>query len=156
MDFNEIAGMWDTERRIKRAKQISDFILSQIDIDKNSVLLDFGCGTGLISQNMINHVSKVIGYDQSEKMLEIFDSKFFDIKDKVISTNTLDDFNECIDIVLSSMVFHHIEDIDCTMQYLRKSLKVNGKLMIIDLDKDDGSFHKDEIDFKGNHGFYRK
>ncbi|NTW91083.1 MAG: class I SAM-dependent methyltransferase, partial [Erysipelotrichaceae bacterium] len=51
MNFNDEANTWDTDKRIKRSKQISDFILKNIEIEKESTLLDFGCGTGLISQN---------------------------------------------------------------------------------------------------------
>lgn len=156
MNFNDEANTWDTDRRIKRSKQISDFILKNIEIEKESTLLDFGCGTGLISQNFINVVSRIVGYDQSEGMLEVFNNKFQNLLGRVSSTNTLDGLNNTIDIVISSMVFHHISDIDRALIDLRKVLRDNGKLIIIDLDRDDGSFHRDELDFNGHNGFDRE
>ena len=53
MDFNEIAKEWDSDRRIQRAIKISDLIFSKSIIERETILLDYGCGTGLISQNFI-------------------------------------------------------------------------------------------------------
>jgi ubiquinone/menaquinone biosynthesis C-methylase UbiE len=156
MNFNDEANTWDTERRIKRSKQICDFVLRNVEIDKENTLLDFGCGTGLISQNFVNVVSRIVGYDQSEGMLEVFNSKFQNLLGNVRSTNTLDGLDDSIDIVISSMVFHHISDIDRALIDLRKVLRDDGKLIIIDLDRDDGSFHKDELGFNGHNGFDRE
>jgi ubiquinone/menaquinone biosynthesis C-methylase UbiE len=156
MNFNDEANTWDTERRIKRSKQICDFVLRNVEIDKENTLLDFGCGTGLISQNFVNVVSRIVGYDQSEGMLEVFNSKFQNLLGNVRSTNTLDGLDDSIDIVISSMVFHHISDIDRALIDLRKVLRDDGKLIIIDLDRDDGSFHRDELGFNGHNGFDRE
>ena len=156
MNFNDEANTWDTERRIKRSKQICDFVLRNVEIDKENTLLDFGCGTGLISQNFVNVVSRIVGYDQSEGMLEVFNSKFQNLLGNVRSTNTLDGLDDSIDIVISSMVFHHISDIDRALIDLRKVLRDDGKLIIIDLDRDYGSFHRDELGFNGHNGFDRE
>lgn len=155
MDFNKIAKEWDSDRRIQRAIKISDFILSKCIIEKDTTLLDYGCGTGLISQNFIHHVNRIIGYDTSKSMLEIFNHKFREFGDRVVSVDRLDQFNNEVDIVISSMVFHHIEDINNSFKENYKILKENGELIIVDLDIDDGTFHRDEIGFKGHNGFDR-
>lgn len=155
MNFNDEAKNWDSERRVKRAKQISDFIKRIININPNNVMLEFGCGTGLITSNLINNVSKIIGYDQSENMLDVFNSKFIDMKDKVIGTDNLIGLDSKVDIVISSMVFHHIENINQSLNDIKKVLKKHGELIIVDLDLDDGSFHSNEIGFKGHNGFDR-
>lgn len=156
MDFNKFAHNWDTDRRIQRAKTISNFIMSKCKIDKNYILLEYGCGTGLISSHFVNHVSKIIGYDTSDTMLEVFNTKFQEFNDRVSSTSNLVLFENSIDIVLSSMVFHHIMDIDLSFKEIHKVLRKNGYVFIIDLDQDDGSFHKDELDFSGHNGFNRE
>ncbi|MDP4092102.1 MAG: methyltransferase domain-containing protein, partial [Bacillota bacterium] len=56
-------------------------------------------------------------------------------------------------IIYTSMVLHHISDLDTTQKHLYEMLTYNGYLCIIDLVEDDGSFHKDELDFKGHNGF---
>lgn len=153
MDFNAQANHWDTDRRKQRAKQISALIREKLEFTGDEVLLDYGCGTGLISFNLSQGVGTVVGYDSSLQMLEVFNSKID--SNKILSTNSLESYNNHFDCVVSSMVFHHIMNLDETLDDIYRILKVDGKLLIVDLDLDDGSFHRDELDFKGHNGFER-
>ena len=153
MDFNAQANHWDTGRRKQRAKQISALIREKLEFTGDEVLLDYGCGTGLISFNLSQGVGTVVGYDSSLQMLEVFNSKID--SNKILSTNSLESYNNHFDCVVSSMVFHHIMNLDETLDDIYRILKVDGKLLIVDLDLDDGSFHRDELDFKGHNGFER-
>lgn len=153
MDFNAQANHWDTDRRKQRAKQISALIREKLQFTGDEVLLDYGCGTGLISFNLSQGVGTVVGYDSSLQMLEVFNSKID--SNKILSTNYLESYNNHFDCVVSSMVFHHIMNLDETLDDIYRILKVDGKLLIVDLDLDDGSFHRDELDFKGHNGFER-
>ena len=153
MDFNAQANHWDTGRRKQRAKQISALIREKLEFTGDEVLLDYGCGTGLISFNLSQGVGTVVGYDSSLQMLEVFNSKID--SNKILSTNSLESYNNHFDCVVSSMVFHHIMNLDEALDDVYRILKVDGKLLIVDLDLDDGSFHRDELDFKGHNGFER-
>ena len=156
MNFNNEANTWDTDRRIKRAKLISDFINKKVTLHSEMNVLEFGCGTGLISFNLYPLVKSVIGYDTSEKMLEVFNQKMNDLNLSTVNiTNNLMTYTNQIDCVISSMVFHHILDIKTQLIELSKILKIGGQLFIVDLDLDDGSFHQDELDFVGHNGFDR-
>lgn len=157
MNFNEIAETWDTERRINRAKEISNFIKSRVTINKDMTMLEFGCGTGLITFNFVDDVTKMIGYDSSEKMLEVFNEKIIKLKTtNVYSTSDLQSQNNQINLVISSMVFHHIIDINTSLKEIFDVLKSNGDLFIVDLDLEDGSFHRIETEFYGHNGFDRE
>ena len=57
------------------------------------------------------------------------------------------------DLIYTSMALHHIKDIETTLNTLYNLLSKSGHLCIVDLVKDDGSFHKDESDFDGHNGF---
>lgn len=156
LNFNDIALMWDTDRRIKRAKVISDFIKEKVRLHSEMNVLEFGCGTGLISFNLYQSVNKIIGYDTSEKMIDVFNRKINELNAiNVSSTTDLLKYSNQIDCVLSSMVFHHILDIKSQLYELSKVLTSKGELFIVDLDKEDGSFHKDEVGFDGHNGFDR-
>ena len=156
MNFNNEANTWDTDRRIKRAKLISDFINKKATLHSEMNVLEFGCGTGLISFNLYPLVKSVIGYDTSEKMLEVFNQKINDLNLSTVNiANNLMTYTNQIDCVISSMVFHHILDIKTQLIELSKILKIGGQLFIVDLDLDDGSFHQDELDFVGHNGFDR-
>lgn len=153
MDFNAQANHWDTGRRKQRAKQISALIREKLEFAGDEVLLDYGCGTGLISFNLSQGVGTVVGYDSSLQMLEVFNSKID--SNKILSKNSLESYNNHFDCVVSSMVFHHIMNLDEALDDVYRIMKVDGKLLIVDLDLDDGSFHRDELDFKGHNGFER-
>ena len=153
MDFNAQANHWDTGRRKQRAKQISALIREKLEFTGDEVLLDYGCGTGLISFNLSQGVGTVVGYDSSLQMLEVFNSKID--SNKILSTNSLESYNNHFDCVVSSMVFHHIMNLDEALDDVYRIMKVDGKLLVVDLDLDDGSFHRDELDFKGHNGFNR-
>lgn len=156
LNFNDIALMWDTDRRIKRAKVISVFIKEKVKLHSDMNVLEFGCGTGLISFNLYQSVNKIIGYDTSEKMIDVFNRKINELNaNNVKSTTELLKYSNQIDCILSSMVFHHIPDIRSQLYELSKVLTSKGELFIVDLDKDDGSFHKDEVGFEGHNGFDR-
>ena len=153
MDFNAQANHWDTDRRKQRAKHISALIREKLEFTGDEVLLDYGCGTGLISFNLSQGVGTVVGYDSSLQMLEVFNSKID--SNKILSTNSLESYNNHFDCVVSSMVFHHIMNLDEALDDVYRIMKVDGKLLVVDLDLDDGSFHRDEFDFKGHNGFNR-
>lgn len=153
MDFNAQANHWDTDRRKQRAKHISALIREKLEFTGDEVLLDYGCGTGLISFNLSQGVGTVVGYDSSLQMLEVFNSKID--SNKILSKNSLESYNNHFDYVVSSMVFHHIMNLDEALDDVYRIMKVDGKLLIVDLDLDDGSFHRDELDFKGHNGFER-
>jgi len=156
MNFNDFALKWDTDRRVKRAKVISDFINEKVKLHSEMNVLEFGCGTGLISFNLYPLVNSIIGYDTSDRMLDVFSRKTNDLNtNNVKSTTNLLAYTNQIDCVISSMVFHHILDIKSQLNELSKVLISNGELFIVDLDKEDGSFHKDELDFVGHNGFDR-
>ena len=149
MYFDEEAAKWDTERRIKRAKILSDVISEKIDYTKGLTALEIGCGTGLISCNLIEKFNKIYCMDISKEMQQILLNKIkkFNIYNIEVSEKDLiysGRFYEKFDVVYSSMFFHHIDDIEYELKKIYKLLKTNGVVIIIDLDKDDGRFHAEE------------
>ena len=57
------------------------------------------------------------------------------------------------DIIYTSMALHHIIDTETTLRNLHRLLKEDGHLCIIDLDEEDGSFHREEKGFNAHNGF---
>lgn len=160
MYFDEEAAKWDTERRMKRAKILSDLISEKIDDTKELTALEIGCGTGLISCNLIENFNKIYCMDTSremEQMLRDKIKKFNILNIEVLEEDIMysDNFYEKFDVVYSSMVFHHIHDIEDELEKVYKLVKPNGMLIIIDLDKEDGRFHAEEKNFHGHNGFDR-
>ncbi|MEG6586784.1 class I SAM-dependent methyltransferase [Dendrosporobacter sp. 1207_IL3150] len=158
MDFNVQSINWDNENRIKRAKIISEEIASVIDIKEYYSALEFGCGTGLISFNLYDKIKDITCIDTSQGMIEMLNTKIQQNNVKNITAyqhdiNNHPSLSDKYDLIYTSMALHHIVDIETTLTRLYKLLKKNGYLCIVDLNEDDGSFHKLEVDFNGHNGF---
>ena len=161
MYFDKVAEKWDTKRRIERANILASFILDKINKKKDLIALEVGCGTGLITLNLKNKFSKIYCIDTSKEMLSVLKSKIEKLNITNIYTREIELINDNnfygkFDVIYSSMVFHHIIDIKDELKKLYKLLNKEGYLIIIDLDEEDGSFHKDEKDFCGHNGFKRQ
>ncbi len=146
--FDKAALTWDENTlRVELAKNIAKGIIENVPIKSDMKVLDFGCGTGLLSFFILPYIKEVIGVDSSLKMVEVFNKK---AKDNNIENAKAYHFDlekeklkEDFDLIVSSMVFHHIEDIEKILKSLYYHLKDSGYIAIADLVKEDGSFHDD-------------
>ncbi len=157
MHFDEESQKWDTKYRVQRAKKISTEIENYLDKDNNLKALEFGCGTGLISENLTHRFSDILMMDLSEGMIEQLKLKIEKNKIKNMKTwcGDLFQFNddEKFDVIYTSMVFHHIEDLPKVTKKLHELLNKDGKLVVVDLCPDDGGFHDELHGFNGHNGF---
>ena len=161
MSFDNAAPNWDSPERIERAHALAASILRKLGNTPFRTALEFGCGTGLISFLLQERFERIYCVDSSEGMLSVLRKKIemTGAKNIVPSDTGLlaqKEFADTFDVVYSSMVFHHIMDIEAQLRALYPLLKPGGLLITIDLDKDDGSFHRAEPDFNGHNGFDRK
>lgn len=159
MNFNIESITWDDERRKNRAKLIAEEISKSIQIKKQYTALEFGCGTGLISFCLNDKFEMITLIDTSKGMVDVLNSKIEKFKINNMKAYQID-INEnhilpenSYDVIYTSMALHHIVDTETTIKNLYKLLKSDGYLCIIDLDEEDGSFHKEEKDFNGHNGF---
>ena len=61
--------------------------------------------------------------------------------------------DERFDLVATMLALHHVDDIDRTLQSFARLLEPGGHLCIVELDREDGTFHGEGFD--GHHGFAR-
>lgn len=144
-NFNDRAENWDTKSKIERSNAIAKSIKKHVKLNKNMNILDFGCGTGLLIFPLINEVGAVHGIDLASNMLGILKEKGKNEGNLTAEVQGIFQVNSTFDLIMSSMVMHHIEDITKLAKKLYKSLNSNGIIAIADLMKEDGSFH-DSVD----------
>ncbi len=155
MNFDDAAQGWDTPMRQVRAKILAALIRNSWKERPDSVL-DFGCGTGLIAFELREYAGMVYGYDASSEMGRVFQEKRAALEaDNVRFLNAEEMRSRTYDVIFSSMVMHHIPDVEAEISGLKRLLKPGGRLIWIDLDVEDGSFHADDPDFQGHNGFSR-
>lgn len=159
MNFDIQSITWDDERRKNRAKLIAQEISESIQIEKQYTALEFGCGTGLISFCLNDKFEMITLVDTSKGMVDVLNSKIkaFEIDNMKVYEIDINENNilpeHSYDVIYTSMALHHIIETKATIKNLYRLLKLNGYLCIVDLDEEDGSFHKEERDFNGHNGF---
>lgn len=157
--FKEKAQDWDKkEGSKKRAGAITKAIQERITFDSDSILMDFGAGTGLLSEPFAPLVKKIIAVDTSEAMLKqlkkkpVFNGKLQTVNKDIVT----EPLNTQVDIIISSMSMHHVEDVDGLIHQFAELLPSAGQIALADLDKEDGSFHDEGTEGVHHHGFDRK
>lgn len=148
-NFDKEAASWDENpTRVKLASDIANAIAKAIPLKIDMEVLDFGCGTGLLSMQLCHQVNSITGVDSSQGMLDIFSKKIANQNITNIKVHRLDlDKGDALPgkyhLILSSMTFHHIPDIGNLLSQLYSVLHPSGILCIADLDEEDGLFHDD-------------
>ncbi|MDH4263850.1 MAG: class I SAM-dependent methyltransferase [Spirochaetia bacterium] len=159
--FDEMSKNWDqNSMRNQIALNAARTMHKYITLSKNSVMLDFGCGTGLVSFYFYPHLQRLEGVDSSKGMVDEFNKKaaaenFVNAGAKVFDLDRDQLTDNTYDVIVSSMVFHHIKDPQALLKHLYDSLKNGGSLAIADLDEEDGSFHPPEAEGVHHNGFSR-
>lgn len=140
--FNESAKNWDTRPTSGQLWSLPEKLLSKIHLDSTAKVLDFGAGTGLLAKAIAPLVHQVTALDMSTNMLAVLEEKGIpNIKtlEKDIFTGLPEQYN-CI---VSSMAMHHVADTQGLFHQFSKALVQGGQIALIDLYKEDGSFHGD-------------
>jgi len=122
-------------------------------------VLDFGCGTGLLSFSLRPLVGSLVGLDTSAGMLAEFEAKLaasgFDGMRTVCGGFDSAALEPGFDLIVSSMALHHVEDTAALLAGFYRLLKPGGRIALADLDLDGGRFHEDATGVFHN-GFERK
>lgn len=158
MNFDNYAKTWDTDKKIERAKIIAKEISNSIGINDTNSAMEFGCGTGLVSFNLYDKFRSIALVDSSKGMLDILNSKIdqYQVTNMVpyhLDISIKNSLNMKFDVIYNSMVLHHIQDTEAMIKTFQQLLNQDGCLCIVDLDKEDGSFHKEYLEFEGHNGF---
>jgi ubiquinone/menaquinone biosynthesis C-methylase UbiE len=147
-NFDSDAVKWDLNPgRVKVAADIARAIIGEISLSADMDVLDFGCGTGLLTLALQPFVRSITGVDSSQGMLDVFRGKIKDKGLKNVRAQYLDlDHGDVLTgsyhLTVSSMTLHHIREISPLLKQFHHILHPSGILCIADLDADGGSFHE--------------
>lgn len=157
--FDRKARDWDKKiMRRQLAAAVSAAIASR-GLDPTLRVMDFGCGTGLVSLPLAGKVAHILALDSSPGMIEVVQDKLDKQQIDNVEARCADIFSAELpadfDLILTSMTLHHIEDIEPILLRFHRLLKTGGRVAIADLDAEDGSFHRHNSGEK-HHGFDRQ
>ena len=148
--FDKAALNWDeVPERIEMAKHFATAIEDIIPLASNMQVLDFGSGTGNVAIGLAHLVETITAVDSSTGMIKALEKKLAEsgIKNIKPLLTELDEGsfpNASFDLIYTCMTFHHIKDIERVLRLFYKMLTPCGYLVLIDLEKEDGSFHDDK------------
>jgi len=145
--FNDSADTWDQPGKIEKAYQYSNKIKLLLNELKPkfdiSGVIEIGCGTGLLGGNFMSENISYVGIDSSVEMLKILKKKFPQENVHALNVDAeLENFEQySYNLVLSQMAFHHLQNPLAVIKKFKRNKKI--VYAIIDLDKEDGTFHPD-------------
>lgn len=155
--FDTKARQWDEHpRRQGIARTFAAELQKHLNLDSTMELLEFGCGTGLVSMELRQQVASIILLDTSPGMIEVLKEKIArhgiaNMQPRLGGLEAIDGSRERYDAIYSNMVLHHVAEPFRSLADLAQLLKPGGALCIGDLEPEDGSFHPDELEVR--HGF---
>ncbi len=148
-DFESVAARWDSNPgRVRIAGEVAAAIKREVALRPHMDVLDYGCGTGLLGLQLLPQVGSLTGADSSPAMLEVLNDKISAQNLPNVRTQLVDfehgaHATGTYDLVVSSMVAHHVPDTAALVQEWMRLLKPHGQLAFADLESEDGAFHGD-------------
>ena len=133
-DFDSEASKWDANPgRVKLANDVADAIIKAINPGKDMDVLDFGCGTGLVTLRLQPYVRSIVGVDSSRGMISVLEAKATQQKLANVYTQLVDFENGekvagIYDLIVSSMTAHHVPDTDALFRMWHGLLKPEGRV----------------------------
>jgi ubiquinone/menaquinone biosynthesis C-methylase UbiE len=120
----------------------------EVSLNPSMDVLDFGCGTGLLTLGLQSFVHSITGVDSSYGMLEVLRAKIERLKLTNVRACHMDvEKGDRLEgryhLIVSSMTLHHIRQIEPLLHQLHRVIIPDGYLCIADLAPEEGRFHSD-------------
>lgn len=159
-EFDAKAAGWDEEPgHAERAKVVAGALARHLPLDGDTSLLEYGAGTGLVTERLVDRVGPITLADTSAGMREVMEQKAEAgrLGDRVrildLDLNRDPPPDERFDVIVTVLTLHHVQPVEPVLDAFASLLEPSGHLAVVDLDEEDGSFHGDG--FGGHHGFDR-
>lgn len=155
--FDDRAATWDDEAKIERAQVVAEAISAAVALTPSLRVLEYGAGTGLVTQALQDRVGPVTLADTSEGMRAEMEKKVeagllptdARVVDWDLSSGAVP--NEQFDLIVTVLVLHHVVPLAPALEAFAALLAPGGHLCVVDLEAEDGSFHGEG--FSGHRGF---
>ena len=128
--FDHFARKYDRRDKVYGGF-LHDWIDGVLNGRSGDSAIDLGCGTGDVAARLTTHYRRVRAVDLSEPMLEVARSRYaglgidFECQDVNHVTGQYD-------LVISSMVLHHVPDLPATLQRIGRLVAPGGTVILLD------------------------
>jgi ubiquinone/menaquinone biosynthesis C-methylase UbiE len=156
--FDEKAPEWDTPERQERARKLANVIREHVALDASMRVIDIGAGTGLLGLELADDVGELVLAEPSRGMLEVARQKLTTLGRTNVSAVEFDLPGEPppgapFDLAVSLLVLHHVQDTAAALRSIFDLLAPGGRIALLDLDAEDGTFHDPDAEGIHHHGF---
>lgn len=133
--WDDYAEGWDSNQEVRIYSQKAfDELTNRIDIHGLRIL-DFGCGTGLLTEKMSPIAGKIVAIDSSERMCSILKDKEHAnvtvlkgiLTQHLIRSESL--LQQPFDLIVASSVFAFVDDFSAILKLLNSLLCKDGLLI---------------------------
>ena len=122
---------WNAELYDSKHDFVAEYgkgLLEFVPRNSGQCILDLGCGTGVLTVQLMGLAQTVVGVDASATMIDKARVNYPEIEFMVCEALALP-FKGQFDVVFSNAVFHWIADHDALLANIYKALKPDGKLV---------------------------
>lgn len=138
--YDQMSAIYD-QRWSQYISNTLNFLKAWAELAPTDKVLDVACGTGEFEQLILTEHSeqKMVGVDISEKMLAIAQQKlqaYPNVTLSLASAEHLPFADQSFDVIVSASAFHYFENPAIALAEMKRILKPNGKIMILDWCKD--------------------
>lgn len=132
IDWNEHAEYWDTFPEGKFYTDNTFRLLTDFIDLENLTILDFGSGTGLLTERMAKKAKQIVAIDTSKKMIEVLNNKNLNNVETILaelSQKTMDEnpiLQSKFDLVVASSVCAFLPNYEEVLTTIKSLLKPNG------------------------------
>jgi trans-aconitate 2-methyltransferase len=92
-------------------------------------ILDLGCGTGQLTDQIATTGAEVVGIDNSAAMIAKAQENYPHIEFRVADATNFS-FNESFDAIFSNAVLHWVKPPEAAVKCMKKALKPGGRLVV--------------------------
>jgi SAM-dependent methyltransferase len=125
------ANRWSRADYAKHAAfvpKLGDAVLQLLDPKPGEMILDVGCGDGVLTQRIVEAGAHVVGLDSSEEMVEAARGRGIDAFVADAEAMDLERFGQ-FDAVFSNAALHWMLDPDAVASGIFKALRENGRFV---------------------------
>jgi predicted TPR repeat methyltransferase len=133
--WDDYAEEWDTNSdAISYSENAYETLVLEVNIQGLNIL-DFGCGTGLLTEKMASSAKSIVALDLSAKMIDVLNSKNLPnvisisepLTPQLIKANTA--FINKFEVIVASSVFSFLPEYASTLKLLKSLLAPGGLLL---------------------------
>lgn len=130
--WDDYADGWDNNADVILYSEKAYESLCEVLNPEGLTILDFGCGTGLLTEQLAQSARRVVALDSSEKMIAVLANKQLsnvetlctELSEETIKSNVT--LHSKFDLIVASSVCAFLPDYEGALRLLKTLLKPNG------------------------------